>query len=116
MALERGFSGFHKITLTVTKVFCKKQISNIVRYRTSNIVRYRSHKNFNSEMFLNELYYKISELNSESEHSMLEIFTKKLRMILFKSMLPKKGSVSENEAPFINKKISKEINKRTRLV
>ena len=39
-------------------------------------------------MFLNELYYKISELNSESEHSMLEIFTKKLRMILFKSMLP----------------------------
>ena len=39
-------------------------------------------------MFLNELYYKTSELNSKSEHSMLEIFTKKLRMILFKSMLP----------------------------
>lgn len=62
-AFRKRFSGFHKITLTVTKVFCKKQVSNIVRYRTSNIVRYRSHKNFNSEMFLNELYHKISELN-----------------------------------------------------
>ena len=47
MVVETGLSYFHKMSLTVMKVFYKKQ--------SPNIIRYRSYRNFNNEIFINEV-------------------------------------------------------------
>ena len=47
MVIETGLSDFHKMSLTVMKVFYKKQ--------SPNIIRYRSYRNFNNEIFINEV-------------------------------------------------------------
>ena len=49
MVIEIGMSGFHKTTLTVTKVFYCKQ--------KADIVQYRDYKNFSNEAFLNNLQF-----------------------------------------------------------
>ena len=65
---------------------------------------------------MNDLYYKISELNSESKHLMIEIYKKTAYdNLLKKGCSLKKQHVRANEAPFINKTINKEIMKQTRL-
>ena len=46
-------------------------------------------------MFLNDLNYKISELNSESEHLMIEIYKKTAYETLFKKVAPLKRSMLE---------------------
>ena len=46
-------------------------------------------------MFLNDLHYKISELNSESEHLMIEIYKKTAYETLFKKVAPLKRSMLE---------------------
>ena len=47
MVIETGLSDFHKMSLTVMKVFYKKQ-----RLKT---VRYRIYHNFDKELFINEV-------------------------------------------------------------
>ena len=47
MVIETGLSDFHKMSLTVMKVFHKKQ-----RLKT---VRYRIYHNFDKELFINEV-------------------------------------------------------------
>ena len=67
-------------------------------------------------MFLNDLHYKIPELNSESEHSnMFEIFGKTAYDTLQKCAPLRKRYVRVNLAPSISKTINKEIMKRTSL-
>ena len=56
MAKEMGLCDFHKMALTVVKVFYKKQ--------KPNMIRYQDYENFNNEMFLNDLYYKFFELKT----------------------------------------------------
>ena len=46
-------------------------------------------------MFLNDLHYKISELNSESEHLMIEIYKKTADDTLLKKVAPLKRSMLE---------------------
>ena len=47
MVIETGLSDFHKMSLTVMKDFYKKQ--------SPNIIRYRSYRNFDNEIFINEV-------------------------------------------------------------
>ena len=44
MTVEAGLSDFHKMMLTVTKVFYKKQ--------KTNIITYRNYKHFSNEVFM----------------------------------------------------------------
>ena len=46
-------------------------------------------------MFLNDLHYKISELNSESEHLMIEIYKKTAYDTLLKKVAPLKRRLLE---------------------
>ena len=46
MVIETGLSGFHKMKLTVMKVFHSKQ--------KADIVQYRNYKSFVNEAFLND--------------------------------------------------------------
>ena len=47
MVIETSLSDFHKMSLTVMKVFYKKQ--------SPNIIRYRSYLNFNKKIFISEV-------------------------------------------------------------
>ena len=53
MAIETGFSDFHKITVTVMKSQYQKQ--------KPKIIRYRKYKNFSNELFREELLKKIED-------------------------------------------------------
>ena len=46
-AIETGISDFHKMVITILKVFYKNQ--------KPKIIQYRSYKNFNNQMFEREL-------------------------------------------------------------
>ena len=91
MAKEMGLCDFHKMALTVVKVFYKKQ--------KPNMIRYQDYENFNNEMFLNDLHYKFFELKTVYDS-------------LQKHVPLKNGYVRANQASLINKKINKEIMKQ----
>ena len=104
MTIETGLSDFHKMTISVMKIFYKKQ--------RPNIIRYRNYKNFNNELFISD----VEELTSKyNEPLKFESFKNIVDKILEKHALMKKRFVRANQAPFVNKKISKEIMKRSRL-
>ena len=58
MTLEAGLSDFHKITLTVIKVFYKKQ--------KPTIMTYRSYQHFSYDLFITDVQNRISQVTSEN--------------------------------------------------
>ena len=104
MTIETGLSDFHKMTVSVMKIFYKKQ--------KPNIIRYRNYKNFNNELHIND----VEELTSKyNEPLKFESFENIVDKILEKHAPMKKRFIRANQAPFVNKKISKEIMKGSRL-
>ena len=99
MVIETGLSDFHKMSLTVMKVFYKKQ--------SPNIIRYRSYRNFNNEIFINEVENNILKKYSQKSNLEFEIFKNEVDHILEKHVPIKKRYIRANQAPFINKSISK---------
>ena len=82
VTVETGLSDFHKMTLTVMKVFYKKHVKNSIIQMTS----------------------KNNDLEFDRFKAALDEAIQRL-----------KWYVRANQAPFINKKINKEIMKRSRL-
>ena len=58
LTLETGLSNFHKITLTVMKVFYRKQ--------KPTIITYRSNKHFSNEVFMADVQNRTSQVISEN--------------------------------------------------
>ena len=107
IAIETGLSDFHKMTLTVMKVFYKK--------RKSNLINYRSYKNFDNSTFMNDVKKNLTSNAPENFARNFDLF-KHVVFDTFEKHAPlKKRSVRANQGPFMNKKISKEIMKRSRL-
>ena len=107
MAIETGLSDFHKMTLTVMKVFYKKQ--------SPNLVSYRNYKNFDNVTFMNNVKNSISCIDAETLNGNFHLF-KKVVHDTFEEHAPlKKRYVRANQAPFMNKRLSREIMKRSRL-
>ena len=107
MTLETVLSDFHKMTLTVMKVFYKKQ--------KSTIITYRSYKNFSNEVFMADFQNTISQVTSENNNLEFDIFKAVLNRAIQKHAPIKQRYVRANQAPFISKTINKEIMKRSRL-
>ena len=107
MTLETGLSDFHKMTLTVMKVFYKKQ--------KPTIITYRSYKNFSNEVFMADFQNKISQVTSENNDLEFDIFKAILNQAIQKHAPINQRYVRANKAPFINKTINKEIMKRSQL-
>ena len=107
MTLETGLSDFHKMTLTVMKVFYKKQ--------NAIIIIYRSYKNFSNEVFMADFQNRISQVTSENNDLKFDIFKAVLNQVIQKHAPIKQRYVRANQAPFINKTINKEIMKRSPL-
>ena len=94
------------MSLIVMKDFYKKQ--------SPNIIRYRSYRNFNHEIFINEVENNIWKKYSHKSNLELEIFKNEADHILEKHAPIKKRYIRVNQAPFIDKTISKNM-KRSRL-
>ena len=103
--IESDISDFHKMTLTVMKSFFPKQ--------KHNIIRYRDYRNFSNESFRNDLLFEIS--NNASKNYLKENFQLFAEKIFNKHVPIKKKYFRANQAPFMNKSISKAIMNRSRL-
>ena len=66
ITLETGLSDFHKTTLTVMKVFYKKQ--------KPTIITYCSYKKFSNEVFMVDFQNRISQVTSENNDLEFDIF------------------------------------------
>ena len=107
VTVETGLSDFHKMTLTVMKVFYKKQ--------KPNIVTYRNYKHFSNEAFMLDVKNSIIQMTSENTDLEFDRLKTALDEAIQRHAPIKKRYVRANQAPFINKKINKEIMKRSRL-
>ena len=107
VTVETGLSDFHKMTLTVMKVFYKKQ--------KTNIVTYRNYKHFSIEEFMFDVKNSIIQMTSERNNLKFDRFKTALDKAIQRHAPIKKRYVRANQAPIINKKINKEIMKRSRL-
>ena len=66
VTLETGLSDFHKMTLTVTKVFYKKQ--------KPTIITYRSYTNLSNEVFMADVHTRISQVTSRNNDLEYDLF------------------------------------------
>ena len=103
--IETGLSDFHKMTVTVLKTFLQK--------KSPILVRYRSYKDFEDIAFRNELKQELGKLDMEKID--YKMFHNTFMFILEKHAPSKKIYMRANNAPFMNKTLSKEIMTRSRL-
>ena len=102
--IETGISDFHKMVMTVLKVYFKK--------KGPSIIQYGKYKNFSNDKFRNELNERI---RSKIESSRLDIFVSAVLKVLSKNSPIKKRYIRANEAPFMNKVLKKAIMKSSQL-
>ena len=105
LAFETGLSDYHKMTITVLKRYVKK-----LKPKT---IKYRSYKLFDDISFKSEL---ISSLECRGNHNMKYDEFKTLFMEVLTKHAPMKEKVIRgNNAPFMNKMLSKAFMERSRL-
>ena len=103
--VETGFSNFHKLVVTVLKLYFPKQ--------KPNIQTFRDYERFQNDLFRSELYYELSKLdvcNLELEH-FLNIFIE----ILNKHVPLKNKYLRANQGEFMSKGLNRAIMTRSRL-
>ena len=103
--LETGLSDFHKLTVTVLKMFFKKQ--------SPNVISYRNYKNFLNDSFRTNLINEIS--SSGILEADLTGFLDACKKSLDYQAPRKKKYTRANQASFLAKEINKEIMTRSRL-
>ena len=105
MTVETGLSDFHKMTLTVLKTHFKK--------KEPVVVNYRKYKNFHEQEFRCDLSRQLELL--DTENMCYEEF-KEIFMAVLETHAPKKKVVVRgNNAPFMNKTLSKAFMQRSKL-
>ena len=99
--LETGLSDCHKMTLTAMRAYFATQNPKVLYYRDC--------KKFSNDLFKNDIL-KAQALTDTKENVQTNIVK------IFNEHAPlKKRYVRSNQAPFMNKKLSKEIMTRSRL-
>ena len=103
--IETGLSDFHKMTRTVLKTHFKK--------KEPIVVDYRKYKYFNEQNFRNDLTRQLEILSME--HFDYEDF-KQIFKVVLDTHAPKKNVVVRgNNAPFMNKTLTKAFMHRSKL-
>ena len=103
--IETGLSDYHKMTITVLRAFFQKQ--------SPICIKYRDYKKFDESLFYIELYQNLCCMNITS--TSYELFESTFLELLNKHVPMKEKYVSANNAPFMNKTLSKAIMTRSRL-
>ena len=104
VVLEIWLSDHHRMTVTVMKTFVPKQ--------GPILVKYRDYRKFNSELFRHDLLYNLSIIN---DNTCYDKFENTFKETLDKHAAIKEKNVRANNAPFMNKTLSKAIMNRSRL-
>ena len=105
MFIETGLSDFRKICITVMKMYSKQKPS---------IIHYRKFKDFNSDAFIKDFKTLLSESFNE-ETIPFQALRESVNAALEKHAPSKTRYTRANQAPYMNKKLSKKIMKRSRL-
>ena len=106
LVIETGLSAFHKMSATVMKMYCTKQKPSMVRYRKFN--------KFCNDSFMKDIELLLSKLCNQ-QNVPFKILKESVNITLDKHAPLKKRYVRANQSPFMNKKLGKEIMKRSRL-
>ena len=106
VVFETGLSDFHKMSVTVMKMYYAKQ--------KPSIVHYRKFKDFCNDSFIKDTELLLSKL-CDQQNVPFKILKESVNITLEKHAPLKKRYVRANQSPFMNKKLSKEIMKRSRL-
>ena len=103
--IETGISDFHKLVVTVLKMYCKKQ--------KPKIFQYRNYKMFNEESFKNELNRELTliDLNNAELADFQDIYLS----VLNKHAPVKHKYIRANNSNFMTKNLRKEIMLRSKL-
>ena len=102
-----GLFDFHRMILTVTKMTFQKL--------KPRVINYRDYKHFNNERFRDDLLSEISNSYLEFDNNSFDEFFNMCRSALNQHAPRKLKYVRGNHMPFINKTLSKEIMKKTKL-
>ena len=105
MTIETGLSDHHKMTITVLKRYFKKN--------DPIAINYRNYKHFNETQFRNDLLGQLMIL--EMENINYDDFKYIFLSVLDNHAPMKKKMVRGNNAPFMNKMLSKEFMHRSKL-
>ena len=103
---ETSLSDFHKMSATVMKMYYTKQ--------KPSIVGYRKFKNFWNDSFIKDIELLLSK-SCNQQNVTFKILKESVNITLDKHAPSKKRYVRANQSPFMYKKLSKEIMKRSRL-
>ena len=106
ITIETGLSDFHKMTVTVMKSHFQKKGPRLLMYRNYN---------FNESLFRDELTQEMGKNCSEENPPDYDTFHRTFMSVLEKYAPIKKKKVRANNAPFMNKDLSKAIMTRSRL-
>ena len=103
--VETGLSDHHKMTITVLRIFVKKQAPVFIKYR--------DYKSYDSLLFHHELSNRLSEVNPND--ICYQTFENIFMNLLNKNAKVKQKYIRANNAPFMTKTLSKAIMIRSRL-
>ena len=103
VTIETGISDFHKMVITVLKVFYRKQ--------KPKIIQYRSYKNFDNQVFQRELNSEL--LKIDLNNADLSEFTETFLLILDKHVPKKQNFIRTNNSNFVTKNLRKAFMKRS---
>ena len=104
--IETGLSDFHKMCVTVMKMYCCKQKLFVITYRKFKI--------FSNIAVMKDPEEHLTKFE-HYDNIPSNLFKETVNIILEKSASTKKKYIRVNQAPFITKTLSKEIMKRSRL-
>ena len=104
---ETGISDHHSMTVTTLKTCLKK--------KSPKIITYRNYKSINTTTFKNELDTELKNINISNKHITYDLFKKCFMSIVNKHAPLKKRLIRANNAPFMDKNLSKSIMARSKL-
>ena len=105
MTIETGISDFHKMVMTVLKLFYEKQ--------KPKIIHYRNYKTFNANLFKEELNNEL--LNIDINNSELVEFTHTVLSVLDKHATIKRKYIHANNSAFMTKELRIAIMQKSKL-
>ena len=104
---ETGLTDFNKMTVTIMKASSQRL--------QPRIINYRNYKRFQNNLFREELLSEILNVNIDANEEGFSNFLDICKKILNYHTPCKEKYARGNHLPFINKTLSKEVMKRTRL-
>ena len=107
MVVETGLSDFHKMTVTVLKMFFQKI--------KPKVIYYRDYKNYSNEVFIEKIVHYLDSMVFGDIDNTFQSFLNACLGALNSQAPIKQKYIRANQAPFMNKELNKAVMDRSRL-